>query len=100
VFGEYGMTELSSQLYDAGDLRYAWPPWVRVSVVHPETLEPMPDGERGLVRIDDLANLDSIACVQTSDVGTITHERLELAGRGSGAVPRGCSLATEEALGH
>jgi hypothetical protein len=98
VFGEYGMTELSSQLYDAGDFRYAWPPWARVTIVHPETLEAMPEGERGLVRIDDLANLDSIAAVQTSDVGTIEHGRLALEGRASGAVPRGCSLAIEEAL--
>lgn len=98
VLGEYGMTELSSQLYDAGDLRYAWPPWVRVSIVHPETLEAMAQGELGLVRIDDLANLDSIAAVQTSDVGTIEDGRLELAGRASEAVPRGCSLAIEEAL--
>jgi hypothetical protein len=100
VIGEYGMTELSSQLYDTDSpLRYAWPPWVRVSIVHPETLAPLPAGELGLVRIDDLANLDSVAAIQTSDVGRIVGDRLELAGRSSDAVPRGCSLAIEEALG-
>jgi hypothetical protein len=100
VIGEYGMTELSSQLYDTDSpLRYAWPPWVRVSIVHPETLAPLPAGELGLVRIDDLANLDSVAAIQTSDVGRIVGGRLELAGRASDAVPRGCSLAIEEALG-
>ena len=124
IVAEYGMTELSSQLYDDSlrtrvlgreDLhtrdrggpstelrprpRRLWaPPWVRVSVVHPETLRPLPPGERGLVRIDDLANLDSVAFIQTSDLGELDEHGLTLHGRASLAVARGCSITADELL--
>jgi hypothetical protein len=113
VVAEYGMTELSSQLYDdtlrtrvlgrADELhpqpRRLWaPPWVRVSVVHPETLRPLPHGERGLVRIDDLANLDSVAFIQTSDLGELDAHGLSLHGRASAAVARGCSITADQLL--
>lgn len=105
VIGEYGMTELSSQLYettivDPGGARlYCPPPWVRVTAVDPERLEPLPEGTRGLLRIDDAANLDSVACLQTADSATVHPGGLvELHGRHPGALPRGCSLAIEEAL--
>jgi hypothetical protein len=105
VVGEYGMTELSSQLYETtlvdpgGPRLYCPPPWVRVSAVDPERLEPLPEGTRGLLRIDDAANLDSVACLQTADSATIhPGELVELHGRHPGALPRGCSLAIEEAL--
>ena len=113
IVAEYGMTELSSQLYDdtlrtrvlgqADELkpqpRRLWaPPWVRVSVVHPETLRPLPHGEQGLVRIDDLANLDSVAFIQTSDLGTLDEHGLTLHGRASDAVARGCSITAEQLL--
>ncbi|MEM9194434.1 MAG: hypothetical protein AAGF12_34975, partial [Myxococcota bacterium] len=61
IVSEYGMTELSSQMYEAtrtSKLRRYWAPgWVRVTAVSPETLEPVPEGEVGLLRIDDCANL-------------------------------------------
>ena len=105
IIGEYGMTELSSQLYETtlvdpgGQRLYGPPPWVRVSAVDPERLEPLPLGTRGLLRIDDAANLDSVACLQTADSATIHPGGLvELHGRHPGALPRGCSLAVEEAL--
>ncbi len=105
IVGEYGMTELSSQLYettlvDPGGARlYCPPPWVRVTAVDPERLEPLPEGARGLLRIDDAANLDSVACLQTADSATIhPGELVELHGRHPGSLPRGCSLAIEEAL--
>lgn len=95
---EYGMTELSSQLYEnIGPQKVLHaPPWVRVLVVDPISLEPLPLGVRGLVRIDDLANVDSIACIQTQDEGTRTEQGLILHGRAPDAMPRGCSLAVEE----
>lgn len=110
VVSEYGMTELSSQFYEPtlrasllGEAiparRYVPPAWVRALVVSPETLEPLPDGELGLLRIDDLANLDSIACIQTSDLARKVDGEIELLGRAPGATPRGCSLAIEEMLG-
>jgi acyl-CoA synthetase (AMP-forming)/AMP-acid ligase II len=109
IVAEYGMTELSSQLYDntlravlreqAVPVRQLWaPPWVRVSVVDPETLRPLPDGQLGLVRIDDLANLDSVAFIQTSDLGTLEAGGLTLHGRASAAVARGCSITADDLL--
>lgn len=109
---EYGMTELSSQMYSAG-LRQAvlggpavpvgsrfWVPgWVRVQAVDPETLKPVTPGETGILRIDDLANVDSVSAIQTSDMARVVGQDLYLLGRAPGAVPRGCSLAIEEALG-
>lgn len=102
---EYGMTEWSSQLYSAEAVdgascaharRLVAPPWCVLGVVDPETLEPVSEGEPGLVRLVDPANVDSVIAVQTSDRGRMVDGRLELLGRSPGATPRGCSLAVEE----
>lgn len=98
IVSEYGMTELSSQLYAHGDRLWA-PGWTRVSVVHPETLQPLPNGEPGLVRIDDLANLDSVAFIQTADLGVLEDAGLRLLGRAPAAIARGCSITADALLG-
>ncbi|HWV57222.1 MAG TPA: hypothetical protein VNZ57_07100 [Longimicrobiales bacterium] len=118
---EYGMTELFSQAYDVAlrervkSLGEAWaispagddaagvsprvkraPPWVRTTVVDPDTLEPVPPGAVGLLRHLDLANLGSVACVQTEDLGRALDDGgFELLGRVAGAAPRGCSIAMD-----
>lgn len=109
IVAEYGMTELSSQMYE-GTVRAAalgepiparrlWiPGWVRASVVDPSTLAPLPEGVAGVLRVDDLANLDSVCAIQTSDLAIARGAEIELLGRAPGATPRGCSLAVEEAL--
>lgn len=109
VVNEYGMTELGSQFYDT-TLRDALagrrerpraksiPPWVRVEIVDPETLEPAPEGHAGLIRIFDLANLHSVVAVQTDDLGRSLGDRFEVLGRAGGAEIRGCSLLAEEWL--
>ncbi len=105
VVAEYGMTELSSQMYELtprgepAPRRFWVPGWVRVTAVDPATLARVPDGEVGVLRIDDLANLDSVCAIQTSDLAIVRGGSLELIGRAPGATPRGCSLAVEEALG-
>ncbi|MDD9946122.1 MAG: acyl-protein synthetase [Myxococcales bacterium] len=76
------------------------PGWVRTTAVDAETLAPVPDGQPGLLRIDDLANLDTVCAIQTSDLARVTPDGLQLLGRAPGAAPRGCSLAVEEVLGH
>lgn len=106
--GEYGMTELSSQYYDdvlerrfAGSnakRRKLAPPWLRSVAVDPETLAPLPDGEKGLLRHVDLANALSVLAVQTEDLGIVTGPYLELHGRQPGAEPRGCALALAHLL--
>lgn len=104
---EYGMTELLSQYYDAAlrdavegisgahPRRKLGPPWLRALVMDPETLEPLPAGEAGLLRHLDLANLDSVVAVQTEDLGREVDDGFLLLGRAAGAVPRGCSVAAD-----
>jgi len=110
IISEYGMTELSSQLYETtlrravlglpeGPRRYWHPPWMRVRAVDAESLAPVPDGESGLIRLEDLANLDSCVSIQTSDQGRVYADGVELIGRDPNAVPRGCSLTADIALG-
>jgi hypothetical protein len=104
---EYGMTEMSSQFYDgvagtaATDLarrRHVGPPWVRTRATDPETLRILPHGEVGVLRHWDLANLDSVAFIQTSDLGFTSPEGFRVLGRAQGAEARGCSLAMEDLL--
>jgi hypothetical protein len=115
---EYGMTELASQFYD-GTLRDAgedatWPrikhgpPWVRTVVVDTFTLEPLPPGQPGLLRVVDLANRGSVAAILTEDravavepAGAVNADGraralpFRLLGRADGSEARGCSLAAE-----
>jgi hypothetical protein len=111
IVSEYGMTELTSQLYEATvpgsalarERRgspgvYAEPPWLRVVPVDPTTLEPVPSGEVGIARIVDLGNVDSALVIQTQDRVRRVEGGIALLGRTIGAPPRGCSLAIEEFL--
>src|SRR5690606_22282265 len=97
VVAEYGMTELCSQMYETtlrepGCARRLWlPGWVRAIPVHPESLEPVAPGEVGILRIDDVANVDTVSAVQTSDLARVLEDGIELLGRAPGAIPRGCS---------
>jgi len=112
LVGEYGMTELSSQLYEttlrsqlgrapgsAGPGVFVPPPWLRAVAVDPDDLRPVAAGEVGILRFEDLANVDSALVVQTADLGRCSESGVELLGRRPGAPPRGCSLAVEELLG-
>ena len=104
IVGEYGMTELSSQFWEMtwrDGARDVWvePPWARVVPVDPETLAPVADGEIGIARIEDLANVDSAVAIVTADHVRRVPGGFELLGRRAGATPRGCSIATEEMLG-
>jgi hypothetical protein len=74
------------------------PPWLRVSPVHPVSLEPVADGEVGLARFVDLANVDSAVAILTRDLVRRNDLGIELVGRAAGALPRGCSLAVEALL--
>ena len=101
IVHEYGLTELTSQAYGGAlvgrepDL-FLCPPWMKVRIVDPETLDEMDSGGTGLVAILDLANVGSTIHVLTEDLGTATAEGFRLAGRASGAELRGCSLTAEE----
>jgi Acyl-protein synthetase, LuxE len=102
VVNEYGMTELSSQFYDETlrvghqSDRKTVPRWARVVVIDPNTGREAAINERGLVRVYDLANLWSVMCVQTEDLGILREDgKFEVLGRAAGAEVRGCSLTAE-----
>jgi hypothetical protein len=106
VVGEYGMTELSSQFWEATAASpgarpgvYVEPPWARVVAVDPSTLAPVQEGETGIARIEDLANVDSAMAIVTQDRVRRVPGGFELRGRSPGASPRGCSIAVDEMLG-
>jgi hypothetical protein len=99
IISEYGMTELSSQFWEAAPNLYAEPPWARVVPVDPETLAPVKEGAVGVARIEDLLNVDSAVAIVTADRVRRVAGGFELLGREVGAPPRGCSIATEEMLG-
>jgi hypothetical protein len=110
---EYGMSELSSQAYDkvTGDkwqvtrspgdeschlppvtCHFRFPPWARGQIVSPETGREVADGETGLIRVFDLANVFSVMAIQTEDLGIRRGDGFELIGRAELVEPRGCSL--------
>jgi Acyl-protein synthetase, LuxE len=107
IICEYGMSELSSQAYavrsDQSSMisqgqtassasTFHFPPWARVQLISPETGSEVAEGETGLIRIFDLANVFSVAAIQTEDLGIRRGDGFELAGRALMAEPRGCSL--------
>ncbi|MDB6032400.1 MAG: putative acyl protein synthase/acyl-CoA reductase-like protein [Verrucomicrobiales bacterium] len=106
---EYGMSELSSQAYDqvAGQRQlqvsgsgsqfeetglFHFPPWTRVQMISPETGREVGDGEPGIIRVFDLANVFSVAPLQTEDLAIRHGNGFQLLGRATEAEPRGCSL--------
>ena len=91
ILCEYGMSELSSQAYQVTN-DFLFPPWARVQIASPETGREVGEGETGLIRIFDLANVFSVAAIQTEDLGVRRGEGFELLGRAHLAEPRGCSL--------
>jgi hypothetical protein len=117
ILCEYGMSELSSQAYASGvpassrrvsanaskeptgwkpalPEHFHFPPWARVQIISPETGREAAADEAGLIRIFDLANVFSVAAIQTEDLGIRRGDGFELLGRAQLAEPRGCSLMT------
>jgi hypothetical protein len=94
IICEYGMSELSSQAYGGETGIFQFPPWARVQITSPETGLEVAEGETGLIRVFDLANVFSVMAVQTEDLGIRRGDGFELIGRAQLAEPRGCSLMT------
>lgn len=98
----YGMTELSSQLYDEDNAVVpsvkSGPHWIRSRLVDPLTGREMPRGERGILVHCDLANFNSVTSILTEDVGVAADGGFLLLGRAEGAQAKGCSLAVQEFL--
>jgi hypothetical protein len=103
IICEYGMSELSSQAYDrkvgsqkSEVRRFQFPPWARVQIISPETNREVANGETGLIRVFDLANVFSVMAIQTEDLGVRCGDGFELIGRAQFVEPRGCSLMSVE----
>jgi hypothetical protein len=94
IICEYGMSELSSQAYATAGDRFQFPPWARAQIISPETGRDTSDGGTGLIRVFDLANVFSVAAIQTEDLAIHHGDGFELIGRAQLAEPRGCSLMT------
>lgn len=106
IICEYGMSELSSQAYAVtNDTKttyhsslvthhFQFPPWCRSQIISPETGREVADGETGLIRVFDLANVFSVMAIQTEDLAIRRGDGFELLGRAQLAEPRGCSLMT------
>lgn len=103
IVAEYGMTELTSQYYDAphslreGERVKAGPPWLRALVVGAGGGEVAP-GEMGALRHFDLANRGSVIAIQTEDLAIRRPDGFILLGRDPAARLRGCSLDAEDLL--
>jgi len=101
IVAEYGMTELTSQYYDAPTSREhlhrvkSAPPWLRTLVVAGDGRQ-MRDGETGFLRHFDLGNRSSILAIDTEDRGYAVAGGIVLLGREADAYPRGCSLTAED----
>ena len=102
IVGEYGMSELGSQAYDTmldathhpqpTTRAFHFPPWARGQIISPGTNREVGDGETGLIRVFDLANVFSVQAIQTEDLAIRRGDDFELIGRAEFAEPRGCSL--------
>lgn len=96
----FGMTELSTQLYNDGSQALpaitSGPHWLKTRVVNPATGEDMPEGEAGLLVQVDLANYNSVAAILTEDMGIKKDNGFIFLGRAQGAEAKGCSLALDE----
>jgi hypothetical protein len=102
IICEYGMSELSSQAYavlsddsvrvDRAVRVFHFPPCARAQIVSPETGREVHDGQTGLIRVFDLANVFSGVAIQTEDLGIRHGAGFELVGRAPMVEARGCSL--------
>ncbi len=104
IISEYGMTELSSQYYDAPGQRgkpelrrKVAPPWLRCRVVGYDG-KTLADGTVGALVHVDLANRSSCIAIATEDLGVQYADGLRLVGREASAPLRGCSLDAEHLL--
>jgi len=97
VHSEYGMTELMSQAYSAGEGVFRCPPWLKILLRDPG--DPRDVGlerERGGINVIDLANIHTCAFIETQDVGKMGQNgSFEVLGRMDNSDIRGCNLLVE-----
>jgi hypothetical protein len=97
IHSEYGMAELLSQAYSAGEGIFRCPPWMRVRVrdLH-DPFETLPDGRTGGVDVIDMANRYSCSFIETQDLGQrYADGSFRIRGRIDRSEIRGCNLMVE-----
>lgn len=93
IHSEYGMTELLSQAYSAGDGLFRTPPWLKVMVRDEDDPFQINEKGRGAINIIDLANVYSCSFIATDDVGEVYADgSFRILGRMDNSDIRGCSL--------
>lgn len=94
IHSEYGMTELLSQGYSAGEGIFKTPPWLKIlkrDLYNP--LQVSANSGRGALNIIDMANIYSCAFIATQDlVNIISDSTFEIIGRTDNSDIRGCNL--------
>jgi hypothetical protein len=96
IHSEYGMTELLSQAYSAGEGIFRCPPWMRLLTRDPYDPMSYVSAQTGAINIIDLANLYSCSFLSVSDLGRVYEDgSFEVLGRMDNADIRGCNLMYE-----
>lgn len=97
IWSEYGMTELLSQAYAIEENVFACPSTMRAYATElNDPLHRTPIGVRGQLNIVDLANVDTVAFIQTEDIGIqLSQDTFEINGRLDISDLRGCNLLLE-----
>lgn len=97
VYSEYGMTELFSQAYTRGASEFVAPPWMKILIRQiGDPFSFASHNTPGVVNIIDLANMDSIAFIETEDIGVLFEDgTFEIRGRLDNSDIRGCNLMIE-----
>lgn len=108
IHSEYGMTELMSQAYSAGNGLFRCPPWMEILLRDPEDPRDVARSRpRGGINVIDLANIHSCAFIETQDLGRMgaspavssangrENGSFEVLGRMDNSDIRGCNLLVE-----
>jgi hypothetical protein len=93
IYSEYGMCEMLSQGYCFENEEFKSVPWVRFLLR--EVNDPFATIKQGngLIKVIDLANIDSCAFIETQDLGSIGLSKgLKILGRLDNSDLRGCNL--------
>ena len=95
IHSEYGMTELLSQAYSAGNGIFHCPAWMKILLREEDDPLRMAGSNNGIINIIDLANIHSCSFIATDDAGKQYPDgSFEVIGRMDNSDLRGCSLMT------
>lgn len=99
IDAEYGMTEMLSQAYSAGNGIFRSVPWLKVLVRDENDPLDIRVSGTGVMNVIDLANIYSCAFIATDDGGRIhPNGDFEILGRTDHSDLRGCSLMVADAV--